>query len=422
LKILVQKFGGTSVADPALRQEVVERVREAREKGYKPVVVVSAMGRRGDPYATDTLKELMESSCGCGEKSLRDMDLMMSCGEIISAVVMSSTFCNSGIASLALTGGQAGMITDGNYGEAQVVEFQPERLLAHLRNDEVVVVAGFQGMSHEGEVNTLGRGGSDTSAVILGAALGAEKVEIYTDVNGIMTADPKLVSDARIIDHLTYNEVCQLAYEGAKVIHPRAVEVAMQHNVSLIVKHLRESEEGTVIGSESHYVGENGNGCFNPRDVRVITGIAHTPGLAQVTVNMGPDDVDLELKMFDRLAELHISIDMISIFPERKNFTIREEHLLQAEVALKKLGVTFNITGGCAKVSVVGLGMRNIPGVMARVIKALKEKNVRILQTGDSNITISLLIREDDLSEALCTLHDHFRLASPPGDDERVLA
>jgi aspartate kinase len=334
--------------------------------------------------------------------------------------VMSSTLCNNGIASLALTGWQAGMITDGNYGDAQVVEFQPERLLAHLRNDEVVVVAGFQGVTHEGEINTLGRGGSDTSAVILGAGLGAEKVEIYTDVNGIMTADPKLVADARIIDHLSYNEVCQLAYEGAKVIHPRAVEVAMQHNVSLIVKHLREREAGTIIGSDAHYVGESGS--FGGRDLRVITGIAHTPGLAQVTVEMDAADSELELQMFDRLAEHHISIDMISIFPERKNFTIREENLLQAEAALKKLGVKYQISGGCAKVSVVGLGMRNIPGVMARVIKALKERDVRILQTGDSNITISLLIREEDLSEALCTLHDHFRLASPPGDDERVLA
>ena len=419
MKILVQKFGGTSVANPSLREQVVKRVSEAREKGYKPVVVVSAMGRTGDPYATDTLKDLMMSTCGCGEQSLRDMDLMMSCGEIISAGVMSSTLCANGIASLALTGGQAGMITDGNYGNAQVIEFNPERLLAHLRNDEVVVVAGFQGMTHEGEINTLGRGGSDTSAVILGAGLGAEKVEIYTDVNGIMTADPKLVSDARIIDHLTYNEVCQLAYEGAKVIHPRAVEVAMQHNVSLIVKHLSEAEAGTVISSETHDTGE---GRFTQREVRVITGIAHTPGLAQVTVEMGPDETDLELKMFDRLADLNISIDMISIFPERKSFTIKEDHLLQTEAALKKLGVSYSIGGNCAKVSVVGLGMRNLPGVMARVMKALKERNIRIMQTGDSNITISLLIREEDLSEALCTLHDHFRLASPPSDDERVLA
>lgn len=419
MKIIVQKFGGTSVANPALREEVVKRVREAREKGYKPVVVVSAMGRSGDPYATDTLKDMMVSSCGCGEYSLRDMDLIMACGEIISSVVMSSTLCASGIASLALTGGQAGMITDGNYGNAQVVEFDPDRLLAHLRNDEVVVVAGFQGVTQEGEFNTLGRGGSDTSAVILGAGLGAEKVEIYTDVNGIMTADPKLVSSARIIDHLTYNEVCQLAYEGAKVIHPRAVEVAMQHNVELIVKHLKESEAGTVISSEASYAGE---GRFGHRETRVITGIAHTPGLAQVTVEMGAEDADTELDMFDSLAASRISIDMISIFPERKNFTIKEENVKQAEGVLSKLGLTFKITEDCAKVSVVGLGMRNLPGVMARVIKALNEKKIRILQTGDSNITISLLIREEDLSEALCTLHDHFRLSAPPSDDERILA
>jgi aspartate kinase len=419
MKIIVQKFGGTSVANLSLREEVVNRIREARAKGYKPVVVVSAMGRSGDPYATDTLKDLMTSTCACGNQSLRDMDMIMSCGEIISAVVMSSTLCAEGIASLALTGGQAGMITDGNYGDAQVVEFHPERLLAHLRNDEVVVVAGFQGITPEGEINTMGRGGSDTSAVILGAGLGAERVEIYTDVNGIMTADPKLVSDARMIDHLTYNEVCQLAYEGAKVIHPRAVEVAMQHNVSLLVKHLRKSEEGTVIDGETTSIGEP---RFSQRETRVITGIAHMPGLVQVTVGMEADDADLELQMFNQLAESRISIDLISIFPERKNFTIKEDNLFQAEAIIKKLGLKYSMQTSCAKVSVVGLGMRNLPGVMARVIKALKEKKIRILQTGDSNITISLLIREVDLSEAIRTLHDHFRLAAPPSDDERVLA
>ena len=418
MKIVVQKFGGSSVANPSLRKEVVQRVREAQMQGYKPVVVVSAMGRAGEPYATDTLKDLMINSNGYGEPSLRDMDLIMSCGEIISAVVMSSTLCAHGIPSLALTGGQAGLITDGNYGNAQVETFHPERLMAHLRNDEVVVVAGFQGVTLEGEVNTLGRGGSDTSAVVLGAGLGAEKVEIYTDVNGIMTADPRLVSSARIIDHLTYNEVCQLAYEGAKVIHPRAVEVAMQHNVPLIVKHLSESVKGTVISNENY---EKARQPFH-RESRIITGIAHIPGLTQVIVNMDSDDAETELKLFTLFADADISIDMISIFPERKSFTIHQEHSEQAEKILQSLGLSYRLVTNCAKVAVVGLGMRNIPGVMASVVKALKEMNIRILQTGDSNITISLLIRETDLSEALCTLHDHFHLAEPPSEDEHVLA
>ena len=418
MKIVVQKFGGTSVASPMLREEVAKRVREAREKGYKPVVVVSAMGRTGDPYATDTLRELVAASCGCGEYSIRDLDLIMCCGEIISAVVMASALCDHGLISLALTGWQAGMITDGNYGQAQVVDFQPERLLAHLRNDEVVVVAGFQGITPEGEINTLGRGGSDTSAVILGAGLGAERVEIYTDVDGIMTADPKVVKDARIIDHLTYNEVCQLAYEGAKVIHPRAVEVAMQHNIPLIVKRLRESEVGTVISRDP----AGGEVRFGKREWRVITGIAHSTGLAQVTVDTAAEESTLELEMFERLAAARISIDMISLFPERKYFTVAEDKLAQAEMIFRELGVKHQALSGCAKVSVVGLGMRNLPGVMARVVHALNEKKVRILQTGDSNITISLLVREDDLAEAIRTLHDHFKLATPPGDDERVLA
>lgn len=419
MKIIVQKFGGTSLANSALRAEVVRRVREAKQKGYKPVVVVSALGRRGEPYATDTLRDMVAESCACQEPLLRDLDLIMACGEIISAVVMASTLCASGIASLALTGGQAGLITDGNYGEAQVVEFQPERLLAHLRNDEVVVVAGFQGATRDGEINTLGRGGSDTSAVVLGAGLGAEKVEIYTDVSGIMTADPKLVKNARVIDHLTYNEVCQLAYEGAKVIHPRAVEVAMQHNICVIVKHLNEPEAGTVISSETVSAGEP---RFSPRDAqRVITGIAHTTGLTQFIVDMDLDS-DTELTMLDKLAEAHISIDLVSIFPERKIFTVRQEALPATEAVLTKLGLKFKLQANCAKISIAGLGMRNLPGVMARVVYALSQEKIRILQTGDSNITISLLIREEDLSRAICTLHDHFRLFAPPGDDERFLA
>lgn len=419
MKIIVQKFGGTSVANPALREEVVKRVREARGKGFKTVVVVSAMGRKGDPYATDTLRGLVGESCG-REHSLRDMDLIMCCGEVISAVVMASQLCANGIPSLALTGGQAGLITDGNYGEAQVIEFRPERLLAHLRNDEVAVVAGFQGITREGEINTLGRGGSDTTAVILGAGLGAEKVEIYTDVSGIMTADPKVVEDARIIDHLTYNEVCQLAYEGAKVIHPRAVEVAMQHNVCVMVKHLKEPEAGTIISHEAVAAGEP---RYSVRELnRVVTGIAHTTGLSQITVEMGAEDSELELEMFNRLADAHISIDLISIFPERKIFTVKSDAAAAAAPVLDKLGVNYRVQGGCAKVSVVGLGMRNIPGVMAKVVKALSERHIRILQTGDSNITISLLIREEDLSEAIRTLHQHFRLGTPPAEDERILA
>ncbi|NLM51618.1 MAG: aspartate kinase [Firmicutes bacterium] len=419
MKILVQKFGGTSVASAASRKEVVKRVREALEKGYKPVVVVSAMGRMGDPYATDTLKDLMLAAGGSHDVSLRDLDLLMGCGEIISSVVMAATLCAHGIPSLALTGGQAGIITDGNYGNAQVIEFQPERLMAHLRNDEVAVVAGFQGVTPEGELNTLGRGGSDTTAVILGAGLGAERVEIYTDVDGIMTADPRFVQDARIISHLTYNEVCQLAYEGAKVVHPRAVEVAMQHNVEVVVKRLQDSEVGTVISSEVSFTGEP---HYAPKVSRVITGIAHRAGLVQVLIEMSADDAETELLVFDRLGEAKISIDMISIFPERKSFTILENDLPQTEKILKEMDLNYKLLTGCAKVSVVGLGMRNLPGVMARVVKALNKKNIRILQTGDSNITISLLIHENDLCEALCTLHDHFHLAAPPSEDERILA
>ena len=226
MRILIQKFGGTSVATDEARACAAKKVSLAREAGYLPVVVVSAMGRNGAPYATDTLLRLVKS---CNPNvSERELDQMMYCGEIISAVMMTATLTAMGIPSVSLTGGQAGIITDDNFSNARIIKVQTTALQSLLKQGNVPVVCGFQGITSEGAHTTLGRGGSDTTAAALGNALDAEKIEIYTDVAGIMTADPKLVSEARLLSITTYQEVCQMAEQGAKVIHPRAVEIAMQ--------------------------------------------------------------------------------------------------------------------------------------------------------------------------------------------------
>jgi aspartate kinase len=406
LKILVQKFGGTSVTTPEKRELIVRRVKEAMDEGFKVVLVVSAMGRKGEPYATDTLRSLALQEYS--DLSLRDLDLIMSCGEIISAVVVAATLSSRGIPSRALTGAQAGFLTDGCYSEAEVVDCQPTRVKELLQQNEVPVVTGFQGADPMGEINTLGRGGSDTSAVILGAALDADKVEIYTDVSGIMTADPLILKEARVIQQITYGEVFQLAYEGAKVIHPRAVEVAMRNNVCVVVRNPEDPGTGTLITAESSL--REGN--YSTRGRRAVTGIAHYTNLVQFLIQLDHPDPSRELEIFQSIGEAGVNIDLISVFPLMKAFTVKDEHCFKVENILKTLNVSYKLERDCAKVSVVGAGMHNIPGVMARVVKALNEQHLEIKQTGDSNISISLLIRQQDLHRAIKTLHDHFYLSN----------
>jgi aspartate kinase len=412
LKILVQKYGGTSVTTPKKRKLISERVREALNEGFKVVLVVSAMGRKDDSYATDKLRSLALQEHSDLPK--RELDLIMSCGEIISAVVVAASLSAEGIPACAVTGVQAGFLTDGHYGEAEVIDCQTSRLKEILQKNVVPVVAGFQGADQMGEINTLGRGGSDTSAVILGAALEAEKVEIFTDVAGIMTADPLILEEARVIQQITYSEVCQLAYEGAKVIHPRAVEVAMRNNVAVVVRNPADPNMGTLITGEAALR----EGSYSTRGRRAVTGIAHYTNLVQFLIELDHPDSSRELEIFQRIGEAGVNVDLISVFPLMKAFTVKDEDCSRVKSILKDLQLTYKIEKDCAKVSVVGVGMHNIPGVMGQVVKSLKEQNVEIRQSGDSNISISLLIKQEDLHRAIKTLHDNFYLGNN-GEDEK---
>lgn len=405
MRIIVQKFGGTSVASPNVRELVVQKIIKAREQGYAPVIVVSAMGRKGDPYATDTLLSLAKDAFR--NIAARELDLIMYCGEMISAVVMTGVLQAADLEAVMLTGGHAGVTTDANFNNARILKVDPARLLSLLKMGKVPVVCGFQGITADGEFTTLGRGGSDTTAAALGAALGAEMVEIYTDVNGIMTADPRLVESAKILDVISYNEVSQLAHQGAKVIHPRAVEIAMQKNIPLVVKSTFSDAPGTLITN----ISKEGPDAHSFTD-RVATGVTYLPGIAQLKVSLDPANTHNEsYKIFRAMAESGISVDLINVHPGQVMFTVAEE---VAEKALNKLismGYKAEAVYECCKVSVVGGGICEVPGVMATFVEALSLNDIQILQTVDSHTSISVLVKKADVEPALKALHQKFGLA-----------
>ncbi|MGB4524220.1 MAG: aspartate kinase [Bacillota bacterium] len=408
VRIIVQKFGGTSVATPLQREKAARKVMESRANGYSPVVVVSAMGRKGEPYATDTLLGLIKDIHENADP--REQDLIMSCGEVISTVIMTETLRKMGCDAVGLTGGQAGIITDESFGNTRIVEVHPQRVMDYLKLGKVVVVAGFQGISKSGEITTLGRGGSDTTAAALAVALGAEAVEIYTDVEGVMTADPKMVPEARPLTVVSYSEIVEMAHLGAKVVHPRAVEIAMEGGVPIRIKNTFSDAPGTLVCDSS----------VAPKKTviksdRVARGIAHLTNIGQIRLDRQHDvnEGGFLSRVFRALADSEISVDLISVLPETICFTVSESVVDRAIEVLQSLGLSqeeIGITPGCAKVSVVGAGMRGVPGVMAKVVETLGNLDVKVFQTSDSHASISCLVKQDDILKAIRGLHTAFGL------------
>lgn len=395
----MQKFGGTSVSTEERRQKVIEKVKIAIKEGYRPVVIVSAMGRKGAPYATDTLLSLVDDKFKNSNKLAQD--LLMCCGEFISAVVISNDLYNAGIDAVPLTGGQAGIITNNNFTDAKCIDTNPKKIIDLVSQGRVPVVAGFQGVAENGYLTTLGRGGSDTSASILGVALQAETIEIYTDVDGIMTADPRLVEDATLIDVISYNEVFQLADQGASVIHPRAVELAMKANIPLLIKNTMSNCRGTLI-----------NNFGDRENERIITGITHQKNRIQVLIKASENEGNTKYKdILDLVAANKISLDLINIFPDRQIFTIDAKAKQILENILNSFKLKYYLVEDCSTIAVIGSRMNGRPGVMAKIIKALINNNIEVLQTADSNMTIWCLIHADNVKEAINVLHKTFNLA-----------
>lgn len=404
MDIVVQKFGGTSVATAETRRQAVGKILACKNSGHSVVVVVSAMGRKGEPYATDSLLSVVGEING--DLSCRELDLLLSCGEIISSVVLAAMLQNAGYKALSLTGVQAGIITDGVFGSAHIVRVKPDLIQKYLEEDYIVVVAGFQGASEEGEITTLGRGGSDTTAAALGVALGAKVVEIYTDVNGLMTADPRIVQNTKTLDRVTYNEICQLAHEGARVIHPRAVEIAMAGNIPIRIMSTFSDEAGTLI--TNHLAAYEGTSIEGDR---LITGITQIVGVTQICIDtsgLGNPNFNMELLL--RLAREGISIDFINVSKDRTVFTVPDKVGEKAEKIIREFNVEPVLRPGCAKVAAVGAGMTGVPGVMARIVGALTRGNVQILQSADSYTTIWCLVDSKDMCTAVKALHQEFGL------------
>ncbi|OPG15631.1 aspartate kinase [Ferroacidibacillus organovorans] len=406
MRILVQKFGGTSVSDRAMRIQAIEHIEDALRAGYSVVVVVSAMGRVGEPYATDTLLNLIHQD---DQVTTRDRDLLMSCGETISAVIFGAMLRNRGIEAAVLSGGQAGIVTSSDFGNARIAKIDPKRILAELEDGRVVVVTGFQGVTEDGEITTLGRGGSDTTATALGVALDAEVIDIFTDVEGIMTADPRLVNGAARLTHVTYTEICNFAYQGAKVIHPRAVELAMQKNIPIRVRATGSKDEGTLVTSASRPLEER------PAQDRILTGVTHSARVTQLKVRSDAGRSGFQKDAFQAMAAEGISLDFFNVTPSEVTFTVPLTHEDRAITRLHELGLTVEAVRNVAKVAAVGAGIHGVPGVMARIVMALTERGIEILQSADSNTTIWCLVHEKDVAEAVRAIHDQFDLHAQGG-------
>ncbi|RIV29341.1 aspartate kinase [Alicyclobacillaceae bacterium I2511] len=401
MQILVQKFGGTSVANQEIRAAAVLHVESALSQGYQVVVVVSAMGRRGDPYATDTLLELLRSEDG---ESLRDKDILMSCGEALSAVVFAGTLRSYGHAVTVLSGGQAGIYTSDRFGDARILEIRPQRIISELEKGRVVVVMGFQGVNETGDVTTLGRGGSDTTATALAVALNAQRVDIFTDVDGIMTADPKIVDEARKLKRVTYTEICNLAYQGAKVIHPRAVEIAMQKNVPIRVRSTQSMDEGTLVTSTTSVLE-----TATVAD-RFLTGVTQTAPVSQISVRQ---EELRGINVFALMAEHAISVDFISVGTERVTYTVLGKDSQKATQLIQDKGIQPQLVENCAKVAAVGAGIAGVPGIMAKIVESLQNEDIEILQSADSHTTIWCLVHGEQMEKAVRALHRAFELDNP---------
>ncbi|EGA6436434.1 aspartate kinase [Listeria monocytogenes] len=400
MKIIVQKFGGTSVQNEKSRLMAFNHIMQVLKEGYKVVVVVSAIGRYGDPYATDTLLELIGAKNT--KLTAREQDTLLSVGETISASVFTNMLKEAGIKAEAFSGGQAGIITSDDHLNAKITEVDTTRLKNALAELDVAVVAGFQGITANGDITTLGRGGSDTSAAALGVSLQADYIDIFTDVDGMMTADPRIVEHARSLPRVSYNEVSNMAYQGAKVIHPRAVEIAMTAKIPMRIRSTYLESTGTLVTSLA-----DDSGHFDVKE-RMVTGVAHVTNLTQISVQT--DTVKAQQLAFKILADAGISLDFINISTNSVIFTVPEEKSHVVKQLLEDEALETSVRQACAKVSIVGAGITGVPGVTAKIVGALSEKNIPILQSADSHTTIWVLVREEDLISAVNALHDVFCL------------
>ena len=400
--IIVQKYGGTSVGTAARIRRVSRRIAATVKQGHKVVVVVSAMG-----HTTDRLIALAQSINP--EPPARELDMLVANGETITAPLVAMCLQGMGIPAISLSGLQAGVRTSAQHSRARIQDVKPDRILETLRDGKVAVVAGFQGVTADFEVTTLGRGGSDTTAVALAAALKADSCEIYTDVDGIFTADPRLVKTARKLTHIQYDEMLELAAVGARVLHPRAVEIGELYGVPIHVRSSFHEGVGTMI--VAHVPME---------DRQRVRGIAEESNVAKITVVGVPDRPGIAAAIFEPLGAAGISVDVIvqNIGRSRRTdltFSVAQSDLKAAEKLVKAAAKTIGATrvasaGGIAKLSIVGTGMLGTPGIAGRMFRALADAGINIEMISTSEIRITCLVARDQVEKGVRILHKTFDL------------
>jgi aspartate kinase len=413
--LVVQKYGGSSVADADRIKRVAERIAAARKAGHDVVVVVSAMGD-----STDELLNLASQVSPLPPP--RELDMLLTAGERISMALLAMAIHNLGYEARSFTGSQAGMITTSVHGRARIIDVTPGRVRSATDEGAVAIVAGFQGVAQDTkDVTTLGRGGSDTTAVALGAALGAGVCEIYTDVDGVYTADPRIVSHARRIERITYEEMLELAACGAKVLHLRSVEYARRSNLPIHVRSSYSNNPGTIVtGSMEELSVEQA----------LITGVAHDRSEAKITVTGVPDEPGEAARIFQAVTDADVNLDMIvqNVSTHGRSrtdisFTLPKADGVAAMTELKKVQESVGFEGllfddHVGKVSLIGAGMRSHPGVAATFFAALGEAGVNIEMISTSEIRISVVCRDTDLDVAVRAIHDAFDLG---GDEEAIV-
>ena len=402
MALVVQKYGGSSVADAEKIKNVARRIVETKEKGNEVVVVVSAIG--------DTTDELIQLARKINPKPQeRELDVLLSTGEIVSSTLMAMALQNLGHKAVSLSGAQAGIETDIVYSKARIVHIEPKRIVKELEKGNIVIVAGFQGITKDKDITTLGRGGSDTTAVALAAALKAQVCQIYTDVEGVFTADPRIVPEAHKLKEIGYEEMLELATLGAKVMHSRAVELGQVYNMPILVASSFNDKPGTII-----------HGGI-PMEVRnKVRGIAHDLNVAKVTVVGVPDRPGIASAVFEPLAKANISVDTIVQNASINKitdltFTVARGDLDKAMSLIKPIAKSIGAKdcvsdSTLAKISIVGTGMQNTPGYASGMFRALSEQGINIQLITTSEIKITCIIAEDRAKDAVKALHRAFDL------------
>ncbi|MGH7481047.1 MAG: aspartate kinase [Longimicrobiales bacterium] len=407
MALIVQKFGGTSVADPDRIRRVARRVANERRAGQDVVVVVSAMGDTTD----DLLAQAARISPDARRRHPRELDMLLTAGERIAMALLAMAIGEEGIAALSMTGSQAAIITDEAHGVARIREIRAERVREAVGGGQVVIVAGFQGVSQTREVTTLGRGGSDTTAVALAASLGAERCDIFTDVDGIYSADPRIVPDARRLDVIDYEEMLELAQAGAQVMHARAVEVGARFGVPIrVLSSFEDAPRGTRIERRK-----------DDMEDLAVTGLAAQSGYAALHLRGLPGAMRSTAAVLSGLAAAGVSIDMVWQSDRADgrrdlHLTVRLDDLDDADNVCRSLsgelgGEEVEVTTGLARVTLVGSGMTGRPGVYATACEALLAEEIEVLALSTSAISISLLVGDRQRDVALRALHEKFELA-----------